>query len=211
MTPRRFRYLVVYGFYLILAIAITWPLARHLDSVLAGGFLTDAYQLARHSWWIQHAIGTGQPVFDQPAMAYPDGMSGALVWANPFQFFPTWLFDVVLPLPTAYNLALLLRLALNGWAMFFLVHHLTGRQWQAAILAGIVFLTYPAVHGRIYGGHLGVLFLWPMPLYVYSLFQLRESAERRWFYGQRSFVDWENSATRPCWCFMCCRLPGCCS
>ncbi len=168
----------VYLFYFILACIMTWPLITHLDNSLAGGFLTDAYQISRHSWSIKHSLQNGTSPFDQYLMAYPDGMSGALIWANPFQFFPVWFFDIFLPLPLAYNLTLLLRLALNGWAMFFLVRYLTKGNVYASLLAGTIFLTYPAVQGRIYGGHLGVLFLWPMPLYLYSIYKIGESSRR---------------------------------
>lgn len=168
----------VYLFYFILASIMTWPLITHLDDSLAGGFLTDAYQISRHSWSIHHALGNGEVPFQQDLMAYPDGMSGALIWANPFQFFPVWFLDIFLPLPLAYNLTLLARLALNGWAMYFLVRYLTKGNIYASLLAGVIFLAYPAVQGRIYGGHLGVLFLWPMPLYLYFIYRLRETPRR---------------------------------
>ena len=54
-------------------------------------------------------------------------MSAPLLWSLPLQSFPAWLFAFVMPLPAAFNLAALLTLALNGWAMFFLVRYLTPR------------------------------------------------------------------------------------
>ena len=178
----------IYVFYLALACIVTFPLIRDMGAVFAGDNLTDAYQLSRHSWWLRYALLNGEPIFDQPYMAYPDGMRGALIWANPFQFFPTWFFDFFMPLNVAYNLSLLLRLAMNGFAMFVLVRKLSGGQWKAGLLAGAIFLAYPAVQGRIYGGHLGVLFLWPMPLYVYAVYHLREQVQRRWFLLAALFV-----------------------
>lgn len=173
-NPHIQRHGAVYLLFLGIAILITWPLVRVFSTEFAGGFLTDAYQITRHSWWIQHAIRNGQPIFNQPAMGYPDGLPGALIWANPLQFFPTWLFAIVLPLPAAYNLNLLLVLALNGWSVYWLVYFLTDRQRIPALVAGVVFMTFPALQGRIYGGHPDVLTLWPTPLLLYSLYRLEE-------------------------------------
>lgn len=173
-------HLVAYMFFLGVAILITWPLVRFFSREFAGGFLTDAYQLTRHSWWIQYALRTGQPVFYQPLMGYPDGLPGGVVWATPLQYFPTWFFAAFLPLPAAYNLSLLLVLALNGWSAYWLVYSLTQQQRSAALVAGVVFMTFPAMQGRIYGGHPDVLTLWPTPLLLYCLYQLEVSFSWRW-------------------------------
>lgn len=179
--PLPYIHIGIYIFYLLIAILLTWPLVKNLSDTLAGGFLTDAYQISRHSWWINYALRHDEPVFDQPAMGYPDGLSGALIWGNPLQFFPAWLFTFVMSVPAAYNLTLLLRLALDGWAAYWLAYYLTGKQRGPALLAGLVFMTYPALQGRIYGGHSDVLTLWPGALYLYALFRLKESAAKKWF------------------------------
>jgi hypothetical protein len=121
MLKRRFAlHLLVYGFYLALAIVVTWPLLRDLGSVLAGFVYGDAHEMAHHIWWFQYALQHGQPLFYQTLLAYPNGIEGVTLWADPLQFFPAWALALVLPLPAAANLTLLLTLALNGWAMWFL-------------------------------------------------------------------------------------------
>lgn len=170
----------VYLLYLGIAVVITWPLITVMESTLFGGFLTDAYQTARHIWWIQHALSSGQSVIFQPALGYPDGLHGAWLWANPLEYFPGWLFAFALPVNSATNLMLLTQLALNGWAVYVLARHLT-RHEAAALLAGLIFLAYPALQSRIYGGHVGVLALWPLPLYLYALHRLAGDRRRRWF------------------------------
>lgn len=68
------------------------------------------------------------------------------------------------PLP-AYNVPMLLNLALLGWAAFHLAHDLTG-SWTAALLAGLVFafnnynvyeLSHPVLADRVgHGQRLGL-------------------------------------------------------
>lgn len=167
------------GLYVLAAALVTWPLLAHLSSRLYGDFLTDTYQTARHMWWIKHALQTGQSVFFQPALGYPEGLHGAWLWANPFEYFPGWLLAFVMPLAAAANLSLLCHLVLNGWAMHRLILVLTGARLPA-LLAGLIFLAYPAAQGRIYGGHPGVLALWPVPLYLLAMTHLRRDFSLRW-------------------------------
>lgn len=175
-------------FYLGVAVLITWPLARDFSTRLVGHPFSDSYEYIRHIWWIKHALQTGQTLFFQPLLAYPDGLPGAWLWSVSLQSFPAWLFAFVMPLPAAFNLSALLALAMNGWAMHWLVWKLTGQR-RAALLAGVVFLAYPAMQGQLAAGHVGLLALWPAPLYSYALFRLGETADRRWMgFGALFFV-----------------------
>jgi hypothetical protein len=166
-------------FYTALAILITWPLVTQFSTHFIGDAFSDAYEYTRHIWWIKHALQTGQPIFDQPLLAYPDGLDGAWLWGNPLQSFPAWLFAFVMPLPAAYNLMTLLWLALNGWSMYWLVSRLTQNQ-GAALIAGVIFEAYPTFQGQLSASHEGLLVLWPVPFYVYALFRLRESGSWRY-------------------------------
>lgn len=151
--------------YLGIALVITYPLVTVLNSHFAGHPFGDSYEYARHSWWIGHALRTGQPLFQHPLLAYPDGLSGAWLWAIPLQSFPTALFAMMMPLPLAFNLSLLLTLTLNGWSMFWLVRRLTG-QPLAAWLAGLIFMAYPTFQGHLASGHIGLLSLYPLPFFM---------------------------------------------
>jgi hypothetical protein len=171
------RHVAVYGFYLLVALLVTWPLVTALGSVFAGYSFGDAHEMSRHIWWMKHALQTGQPLFFQPLLGYPDGMEGVTLWSNPLQFFPGWLFAFALPLPAAYNLFVLLTVALNGWAAYFLVAKLTGRH-GAGLLGGLVFLAAPVMQGHLAGGHGGLLVQWPLPLFAWALFRLRDGGNR---------------------------------
>ncbi|MCB9450457.1 MAG: hypothetical protein H6672_03410 [Anaerolineaceae bacterium] len=171
------RHFAGYAFYLLVAVVITWPLVTVMSSAFAGYAFGDAHEMSRHIWWMKHALQTGQPLFFQPLLGYPNGIEGVILWSNPLQFFPGWLFAFFLPLPAAYNLFVLLTLALNGWAAYFLVSKLTGNQ-ASGLLGGLVFLAAPVMQGHLAGGHGGLLVQWPLPLYAYALFRLRDTHGR---------------------------------
>ena len=166
-------------FYFALAIGVTYPLVRVMSTHLFGDFLTDSYQTARHVWWIGHALENGESIFQQSTLGYPEGLQGAWLWANPLEYFPAWLFALVMPLNTALNLMLLLQLTLNGLSAYVLINHLTGKRFYPALLGGVIFMSFPALQGRVYGGHVGVLALWGVPLLLYILFRLREESSPR--------------------------------
>jgi hypothetical protein len=109
---RAYWHLAVFGFYLLLAILVTWPLVTVMSTRMAGFGYSDAYEMGHHIWWFKHALQTGQPLFYQSMMGYPNGIEGITLWAHPLQFFPAWLLAFVLPLPVAYNVMLLVSMAL---------------------------------------------------------------------------------------------------
>ncbi|MBI1280724.1 MAG: hypothetical protein GC179_21550 [Anaerolineaceae bacterium] len=163
--------LAIYGLYLAAALLITWPLLTVISTHFAGYPFGDAHEMTRHIWWMKHALQTGQPLFFQPLLAYPDGIQGVILWSDPLQFFPGWLFAFFMPLPAAYNLFVLLTLALNGWAAYWLVWKLTDVR-SSALLGGLTFMTAPVIQGHLAGGHGGLLVQWPLPLLTYSLLQV---------------------------------------
>jgi hypothetical protein len=163
--------LAVFALYGIIACLITYPLITQMGSHLAGFPYGDAQEDAHHLWWMTHALQTGQPLFEQPLLGYPDGLSGFTLRSNLLQYFPGWLFHFILPLPAAFNLHLLVTLALNGWAMFVLARHLVGRV-DVALLAGAAYLCFPTMQGHIGAAHIGLLAQYPLPLVVWSLLNL---------------------------------------
>jgi hypothetical protein len=166
--------------YLLIAAVMTWPLVTELSTRLIGHPFSDTYEYLRHVWWFKYALQHGQSLFFQPLLAYPNGLDGAFLWGAPMQSFPAWLFAFVAPLPVAYNVAALLRLALNGWSAYWLTRYLTRRQAVAGLVAGAVFMAYPTMQGHLAAGHTGLLLLWPVALYAYALFRLRDDGRRRW-------------------------------
>lgn len=186
MQLRRFLpEIAIYLLYLLVAIVVTWPLASDLSGQLAGFAYGDSTEMARHIWWYNHALRTGQPIFWQPALGYPDGMAGVLLWAHPQQFFPAWMLAFVMPVVAAANISILLYMALNGWAMFVLARHLLHGRAGPALLAGLVFMAAPTFQGHLGGGHAGLMVMWPVPLVVLALLRL-EQADTQHMQTQRA-------------------------
>lgn len=191
MTANRLTHPLAYGFYLLLAVVMTYPLITQMSDVFIGAPESDAYEYARHTWWYTYAPSHGEPLFHHTYLAHPDGLPALWLWAIPLQSFPAALYALVLPLPVAYNLMVLMRLALNGWAAFFLVRRLldgthfdtplTAHPTPAALLAGAVFTLYPAVQGQLFGSHAGIIALWGVPLYADVLYRLRRHRRPRDF------------------------------
>jgi hypothetical protein len=162
---------VTYG---LVALYLTWPMAAHFSSVLVGHPLGDSYEYIRHIWWLREALRTGDSLTFHPLLAYPDGLPGMLLWSIPLQTVPAALLAFILPLPAAFNLTLIVYLILNGWSAFVLINHLT-RDAVAAWLGGLVFMAFPTFQGHIGAGHIGLLAVFGVPLYVYALLRLREA------------------------------------
>ena len=169
----------MFAAYLLVAVVVTWPLLTVFSTRFIGHPFGDSYEYASSIWWLKQALQTGAPLFYQPLLAYPDGLSATFLWSVPLQSFPAALLFFVLPLPAAFNLSVLLTLTLNGWAAYFLAAHLTGSR-AAAWVSGLVFMAYPTFQGHLAAGHSGLLHQWPVPLYIYALLHVRGAGERRW-------------------------------
>ncbi len=178
MNPIRRQHLSAYFYFVILMLVMTYPLVFEMHERFMGDPFSDAYEYSRHIWWMAHALQNGEPVFFQPLLAYPDGLNGAWLWGNPLQSFPAWLFAFVMPLPAAFNLAALVHLSLNGWAVYYLAWHLT-RSAPAALLGGTVFALFPTIQGHLIASHIGLVTLWGVPLYVVALLRLRAGGSWR--------------------------------
>ena len=191
------QHIAVYLFYFVVTLAITYPLITVIGTRMIGHPFGDAYEYTHHIWWIKMALQTGQNPFFMPNLLYPDGLSATLLRSLPLQSFPAWLFAFVMTLPAAFNISALLTLALNGWAMFVLVNYLVKypltpksplphkagvpTSWgegtlAPALVAGLVFMIYPAFQGQLGAAHVGLLTLWPAPLYFCALLHLRDTA-----------------------------------
>ena len=157
--------------YAVLAALITWPLVTQITTHAAGAGYADSDEIIRHGWWIKEAILHGQNPFKQTLLAYPDGFTSTLMWAYPLRFGPTALLSFVVAPLAAYNLVVLITLALNGFSAYRLGLDLSGRP-LAALLGGLVFLAFPAMQGHASAGHVEILTLWPLVLTALCLWRI---------------------------------------
>jgi len=139
------RWLAPFGVYLLLALVMTWPLVMSLDqSVVRGTWWWDAYTntmiMANR---VHDLLGHGA------GSLYDNYWFAPLSHTSVFNENELALCLLYLPFHlvgcqpiTAYNLVLLLCLALNSFTMFLLAHHLT-RNRLAALVAGAIYAFCP--------------------------------------------------------------------
>lgn len=188
--PRRIprHHILSYLTYLLVALHLCAPILTSLSTRFLGGDTSDAYEAARHIWWFKTALTNGADVFWHSSLGYPDGFAVVQLWANPLQFFPAWLFALVMPLAMAYNAAILLTMALNGWAMHLLAGRRLAHEHRApAWTAGLVFMVFPIFQGHLFAGHIGLMAQWPLPLFLLCLFEYADGGGGRRFLGALLF------------------------
>ena len=152
--------------YTLAALIMTWPLVRHLTTHAAGAGYGDSFEVIRGTWWAREALLDGQNPFWQPLLVYPKGFTSWLQFTHPLQHIaPAILALAVSPL-TAVNLILLMVLAFNGLAAYWLGMHLAGRNPAAALVGGLVFMAFPAAQGQISVMHYSIVELFPLPLFA---------------------------------------------
>jgi hypothetical protein len=150
-----------------LAVAWTWPLARHLGDALAGP-PGDNYSFVWNLWWMRYVLATpGVPYFHTTFLFYPFGASIA---NHPHTALPALAAATLLgrwSVVEAQNLLLIGYVFANLAAMYALAWRATGHG-RASILAAIVFglSPYLAVHLQ---GHFDLVAAWPLPLYALAL------------------------------------------
>ena len=170
--------------YLLVALYLIAPALETFSSRYLGHETGDAYKMARHVWWFKTALQNGDDILGQTLLGYPEGYTLFRLWANPLQFFPMWLFALFMPLAAACNLGLVLTLVLNGMSMLLLARRWLPPQHEfPAILAGLVFMIFPAMQSHLAAGHAGLLAQWPAPLFILLLFDFADSGGTRRFFG----------------------------
>jgi hypothetical protein len=135
---RRFaRHAAVFGFFLTLAVVLTWPLAIRLDTAVSD--LGDPLLVTWILDWTSHAL-LHQPLqlFDAPmyypaplTLAYSEHLTGVALLTMPFYIAG------VEPI-TLYNIAMLLSFALSGYGAYVLARMFT-TSVTASLIAGIFF------------------------------------------------------------------------
>lgn len=166
---------VVVFAYALLAVALTWPLARHInDGVTSAVDPVDS--IWRIGWGQRQLLNDPRRLFDGNTF-YP--------FAQSYLFDEFVLGAAVLTLPLAmlavpplviYNLAVLVTLVLSGVAMYALARRF-GAAPVAAFLAGAIYAFAPMHLARI--GHIGLLSYQWFPLILLLLDRIIERPRPR--------------------------------
>lgn len=170
------RHAVALALYLALAVAFTWPLARHLRTAITGA--GDARHFVWMLWHTRQAALGSDGLFYTHLLYYPQGTTLLVNALGPLVgilALPLW----ILGPEAAYNLTLLLGFALSGYCMYLLAREL-GLSHGPALFAGIVYLSAP-IHVAGIMGHLQKTFLGLLPLALLGLHRLLDQRRSRWW------------------------------
>jgi hypothetical protein len=134
-------YSAVFIAYVGLACITTWPLIVRMTTHLPGES-TDTMLHYWNGWWVQQALRTGQSPLYTRFLFYPNGVS--LVTQNMawLSILPWVVLEPLLGGIRAYNVVLLLNLALCGCAAYCLTYSLVADA-RSAFLAGVIYLAWP--------------------------------------------------------------------
>src|SRR3989344_8676815 len=162
--------------YLILVVAMTWPLILHLPSHILG-VGGDAPLFLWDVWWLKQVWFNSASLFSTDQIFYPQTVS--LVFHTLTLVNSAIIAGLSLLINTimAFNLHFLLSLALTAWLMFIVVRDIT-RSNLGGWVAGVLFGFSPYIMRHAYG-HYNLITLWFIPLCVWLVLKLPKN--RQWW------------------------------
>jgi hypothetical protein len=174
-SPRQYwKPILAFAIYLIVALAMFYPITLHLGSV-APGTGADTYQNLWDIWWVKYAVfHLHTSAFYTSLLFWPVGANLAFATLAPLNgilFAPFQLLGTIF----AYNVMFLLGFALSGFTMYVLADYLTKNHY-AALISGFIF-TFSAFHIAQSYSHIHFINIEFIPLVIY--FFLRILHERR--------------------------------
>lgn len=177
--------------YLALALFLAAPVA----GAPATDFLTTHFDSFGHLWraWLLDREGPLDGLRDSDLLLYPHGSNipggSALAGLHGSTCVLTlWALTRVLPPALAWNLAVVLSLALTGYAAYLLARQVCGSR-RAAWLAGLLLLLSPGYLEETFEGVLEATALFPLLLcLLFALRGLRSRARRDWVAAGAWFV-----------------------
>ncbi len=165
--------LAAYG---LVALAMTWPLARQLGTAIPGDSF-DGWQNVWNLWWMREAwLVQHTSAYAATLLHYPTGVDLRFQTMAPFNGLATLPVQLTLGLLPAYNAAVLLSFVLGGYGAYLLAlyalratpHAPRFTLHASAFLAGVVFAFSP-YHFAHTLGHLQLIALQWIPFYVLFL------------------------------------------
>jgi hypothetical protein len=188
--PRRLpSTLVVLAGYAVLALVMTWPMAREFGRAIPGdGF--DGWQNYWNLWWVRIAL-TSQHTspFFTDLLYYPTGVSLLFHTLNVFNGLLTLPIQLAFGLFPAYNAVVLFSFMMGGFGAYLLARDTLGGNGSRfpAFAAGVIF-SFSPFHFAHLLGHMQVISLEWIPFYALYLLKLVRGTERRGAMSRNSLM-----------------------
>ena len=134
------RELALFGFYLLAAVVLTWPIAISLND--ATGIRGDYFNNAWNGWWVRRAITEGHSPWFTELLYHPAGLSLTRHTLSPINSALGAFLGAFMGPHAAFNVQLLLIFAVSAWAFSLFARYLT-RSWHGGVLAGLIYSFNP--------------------------------------------------------------------
>ena len=188
-------HLICLGLYLLLAVALTWPLAAHPATRVPAGD-DDLWQNYWNFWWWKEALlERRQSPYRTDLLFHPEGAPLGLHThseANQILALP---INAMFGPAAALNLSLLAGFALGGFGAYLLAREYTPRA-GSAFVAGAIFAFFPQ-HVEQSLEHLNLASIEGIPLFLWSLVRLVRRGGRRYvptalLFSLNCMLGWHN-------------------
>lgn len=168
---------IVLALYVVLAVVFTLPDSIHPSRALLGRG-GDNYLHTWFLWEFARAVVHGQNPFHTTLILYPIGANLAWATTDILCQIMAMPFSLLLGPVIAYNLTLVLQLALGAFFARLLCQRVCGDA-AAATIGGMIFGFSPFLLAHAWG-HLSLVTTFPLPVYVLALGRLLDRKEPSW-------------------------------
>ncbi len=189
MRPLRLS-LVWAATYLLLSLALAWPLPRHLSTHLTGPPSGDTGVYVWNLWVFQHelVVEHGTPMAPDTVMSLAPAVDLTLHNYTVFANLLAVPLLQVLPLLTTFNLIYLGLIAFTAWCTALLARRAGAGAWEAW-LAGVAFAWSPVLVARS-TAHFSMLAAAPLPVLLYLLVRAEGTVGFRYAVGIGATLAW---------------------
>lgn len=177
-----------------ITVLYTYPMARHLDDGFAytaraepGNELVpftqgDSVQTFYHFWMAWDYVTGGPGPFFRDPYEFKVGQETEGIFTTR-RLLLSVLFVLLAPLGTvfAFNMMLLICLALSGWMTFLLAKHYTG-MFFPSLVAGLIFGYFPFPLAQLLGGHTNGYCLFLIPFILLCLEKGMSTKKISWIF-----------------------------
>jgi len=158
-------------FFVIMAVVMTWPLAKEMHHSIVGQIGDNIYFIWMVGWFRKALFELHVNPFDVWFLNYPEGWSMAYTEIAAAMVMIGVAFSYLGGITFGYNAAMLFSFAAAGIAMYIWIRHLT-KSRGAALVSGMIFAFIPYHVAHFLIGHLNLSGIQWFPLYFMGLWEV---------------------------------------